>query len=325
MINRRRIQVVRPAPHRTVPPAAAPLPPQEALVALQRLVGLQGVKETVEELLALRRVAERRRLAGLRSEPMALHMVFRGNPGTGKTTVARHLGEIFRSAGLLSRGQLVEAERADLVGEYIGHTALRTREMITRAQGGVLFVDEAYALARGGGHDFGREAIDTLVKAIEDRRRDLVVVLAGYPAEMNTFLASNPGLVSRLPIILDFPDYGAEELLAIAEGQFADRDYALEPLARTRLAAAFARVLEEGLGRFGNARLARNVVEAAVRRQARRIDALRTARKVDLMRVSLPDLPDVHELAARCAQAPRCDFGPFGPLGPAPGGWAEPG
>jgi len=302
MARRPSIQVVR-AAQRREPSAEAlrRLEGEQAQAALRRLVGLEQVKRTVDELLALQRVRQRKAAAGLRTQPQSLHMLFRGNPGTGKTTVARHLGAILHGAGILGRGHLVEVERADLVGEYIGHTAQKTRAAIRRALGGVLFVDEAYALARGGERDFGREAIDTLVKSIEDRREELLVVLAGYPREMDHFIASNPGLASRLPILLDFPDYGIAELLRIAEDLVGQQDCRLDPAARARLEDLLRDAAESGHLLTGNARLVRNLVEATLRRQALRLDAQRSWRRDDLATVLAQDLPDLAQVARRTA------------------------
>ena len=152
-------------------------------------------------------------------------MVFSGNPGTGKTTVARIMSRLLKEMGILSKGHLVEVERADLVGEYIGHTAQKTREHVKRALGGILFIDEAYSLARGGEKDFGKEAIDTLVKSMEDHREEFVLILAGYSLEMERFLRSNPGLPSRFPIHLTFPDFTIEELMEIADRMLKKRQY----------------------------------------------------------------------------------------------------
>lgn len=279
---------------RVRPPAPTTIHVPQPCVATQRLqdlVGLQTVKEAVAEIVALGRINRRRQTAGLRVSAQALHMVFRGNPGTGKTTVARLLGEILHEQGVLSRGHLVEAERADLVGEYIGHTAHRTRALLQRALGGILFVDEAYSLARGGERDFGREAIDTLVKAIEDHHEDLLLILAGYTAEMNLFLQSNPGLVSRLPIVLDFPDYRECELLEIAEHILREREYALRPEARQRLVGAIYTLVESGASRAGNARLVRNLLEAAIRRQARRLARGSAQGRGELYHIEADDMP----------------------------------
>ncbi|HVB09914.1 MAG TPA: AAA family ATPase [Bacillota bacterium] len=258
------------------------------LSELDELVGLSRVKEVVRELQAFAEIQRRRGDHGLHTEPIVLHMVFRGNPGTGKTTVARILGRLFKVIGLLQKGHLVEVARADLVGEYIGHTAQKTREQIHRALGGVLFVDEAYALARGGEKDFGKEAIDTLVKEMEDHRENLLLVLAGYRAEMEWFLRANPGLRSRFPIHIDFPDYGVDELLRIAERMALGRQYQLGDEARERLRELLTLSSLQGQLGSGNARLIRNMVERAIRRQAVRLVRQATTRREDLM-LLLPD------------------------------------
>ncbi len=263
-----------------------------AMAELDGLIGLAPVKELVRELVAYVEIQRRRAAEQLSTEPMALHMIFKGNPGTGKTTVARLLGRMFHAMGVLPRGHLVECERADLVGEYIGHTAQRTREQIRKALGGVLFIDEAYALARGGEKDFGKEAIDTLVKAMEDYKDQLIVILAGYPAEMDYFLLANPGLRSRFPIHMHFPDYTPEELFRIAERMCQERQYRLAPAAALRL----RRLLEErgkAVPDGGNARFVRNVIERAVRRQAVRLVRRRRLTRDDLVTLEAADVAEV--------------------------------
>lgn len=267
----------------------------EAMAELDRLVGLGEVKRLVREVTALLRVRERRAEAGLRADGVVLHTVMRGNPGTGKTTVARVLGRIYRELGALPRGHLVEVERADLVGQFIGHTAEKCREVIKRALGGVLFVDEAYSLGRGGEKDFGREAIDCLVKAMEDHRHQLVVVLAGYPDEMAAFLSCNPGLSSRCPIVLEFGDYTVEQLLEIAGRICAERDYALAPPARGALGMVLG--LEALDPNFGNGRIVRNLVERAIRRQAVRLADRPRATRAELMELTVDDF-DLPEFVA---------------------------
>ena len=264
---------------------------EQVMAELHRLVGLQPVKQALEEVRAYVEVQKRRQTHGLACEPMVLHMVFKGNPGTGKTTVARLVGRMFKHLGVLSRGHTVEVERADLVGEYVGHTAQRTREQIRRAMGGVLFVDEAYSLARGGEKDFGREAIDTLVKAMEDHRHELVCIMAGYRDEMEFFLRMNPGLRSRVPFIVDFPDYTAAELLEIADHMLQARDYRLSPEARERLLAILWHHRLVELEHFGNARLLRNLLEAATRRQAVRLQRMPHATREELMLLREQDIP----------------------------------
>lgn len=242
---------------------------ESSLSELEALVGLAEVKKLVREIHAYVQVQRWRREMGLAADSLAMHMVFRGNPGTGKTTVARILGNIFREAGVLSKGHLLEVERADLVGEYIGHTAQKTRELLKKAMGGILFIDEAYALARGGSRDFGKEAIDTLVKAMEDHRDNLILVLAGYRDEMEWFLQQNPGLRSRFPVQLDFPDYTADELMAIGRQMLQQRQYTLNPAAETQL-YRFA-LQAAGDPALGNARGIRNLIEFSIRRQALRL------------------------------------------------------
>jgi len=277
----------RPAPTGRCP-VRSPGDAGPALSELDSLVGLASVKRLVREICAFVRIQARRRGEGLAAEPLVLHMVFKGNPGTGKTTVARILGRTFKELGVLERGHLVEVERADLVGEYIGHTAQRTREQIRQAMGGILFIDEAYSLARGGEKDFGKEAIDALVKSMEDHKENLVLILAGYTNEMDYFLCTNPGLRSRFPIHMDFPDFDAQELLAIADLMLRKRQYRLSAASRARL----KEILEERSAFDGsvngNARMVRNLIERAVRRQAMRLADRAVLTRDDLMLI-LPD------------------------------------
>lgn len=276
--------------------AVAPQPaPQsksltEAMKELDALVGLAHVKQLTREIAALVRVQSMRAAEGLQSQPIVLHMLFSGNPGTGKTTVARLLGEILRAMGVLPRGHLVEVERADLVGEYIGHTAQKTREQIRKALGGILFVDEAYSLARGGERDFGKESIDVLVKSLEDHKGQLAVVLAGYRREMAFFLDQNPGLRSRFPVHLDFPDYSLEDLVAIAERMLAQRQYRIDPRSRAALRRRLEAVAAEEPVESGNARTVRNLVERAIRRHALRVTSRSTPPdREGLMTISAQD------------------------------------
>ncbi|PZN08710.1 MAG: stage V sporulation protein K [Bacillota bacterium] len=257
---------------------------------LDALIGLRHVKEVVREIRAYVTVRARRQRTGLVNEPLTLHMVFTGNPGTGKTTVARILARLFKALGVLEKGHLVEVERADLVGEYIGHTAQKTRQVIQEAVGGILFIDEAYSLARGGEKDFGKEAIDTLVKQMEDLRQRLVVILAGYRQEMAWFLQANPGLRSRFPLHLTFPDYTVDELVAIAHQMAQQRDYRLDASAEQRLRQLLTRLPPGPGDRHGNARTVRNLIERAIRRQAVRLLDRPRATREELMRLAAVDL-----------------------------------
>jgi len=261
---------------------------QEVMDELDGLIGLRTVKQLMREVQAYVEVQRLRAKENLAADAVTLHMVFKGNPGTGKTTVARLVGRMLAAMGALPKGHLVECERADLVGEYIGHTAQRTREQVRKAMGGVLFIDEAYALARGGEKDFGKEAIDTLVKAMEDHKNEFVVILAGYRAEMDYFLMTNPGLRSRFPIHVDFPDYTAQELLEIARYFCAQREYRLSPAAERRLEQLLeTRRADDPYE--GNARFVRNLIERAIRRQALRLVRRPRVSREELMTLEASD------------------------------------
>ncbi len=242
---------------------------EELLSAIEGLVGLHEIKSYMEELSAFSTINEWRRHYRLRTDFPMHHMVFYGSPGTGKTTVARMLGKVLRGLGMLASGHVVEVERADLVGEYVGHTAQKTRLALNRARGGILFIDEAYALARGGDNDFGREAIDTLVKGMEEWHRELVVILAGYRREMRYFLSLNPGLSSRFPVQIEFPAFRESELVEIAVQMARDRDYRISADGLQALRTLLR--LEMRSDDFGNGRTVRNLLEKAMRKQAQRI------------------------------------------------------
>lgn len=262
----------------------------DAFNELYSLIGLDQVKKLIWEVSAFALVQRKRAEERIRAHPIVLHMVFKGNPGTGKTTVARILGRVFKELGFLTKGHLVEVERADLVGEYIGHTAQKTREQVKRSLGGILFIDEAYTLAQGGEKDFGREAIATLVKNLEDHRENLVVILAGYCDEMDEFIRSNPGLKSRFPIHVEFPDYTAEELFDIAVHIFEQREYILSNRARWKLRHNIVSHCRNRPQYDGNARYVRNLVEKIIRQQAVRLIAHSSVGRQALLTVEESDI-----------------------------------
>jgi hypothetical protein len=255
------------------PPAATDLPParpiEELLAELDDLVGLESVKADVRRLTSLLRIQQLRQERKLPTLETSHHLVFTGNPGTGKTTVARLLSQILRTLGLVSKGHLVETDRSHLVAGYVGQTATKTRAVLESALGGTLLIDEAYALARGSEQDFGREAIDTVVKYMEDHRDDLALIAAGYPTEMQEFIDANPGLKSRFTRIIDFPDYTTDELVEIFQRMSGDLRYHLDESGRAALVAAIE--AEPRTRGFGNARFVRNLFEEAVGRQADRL------------------------------------------------------
>ncbi|MFF9815460.1 right-handed parallel beta-helix repeat-containing protein [Streptomyces sp. NPDC014006] len=284
--------------------AAAPEPPaaehpaqpvrtsKDVLGELDALVGLESVKREVRALTDMIEVGRRRREAGLKAASVKRHLVFTGSPGTGKTTVARLYGEILASLGVLDKGHLVEVSRVDLVGEHIGSTAIRTQEAFERARGGVLFIDEAYALSpEDGGRDFGKEAIDTLVKLMEDHRDAVVVIVAGYTAEMERFLSVNPGVASRFSRTITFSDYGSDELLRIVEQQAEEHEYRLAPGTAEALLKYFT-AIPKGAA-FGNGRTARQTFEAMVERHAGRVAHLAEPDTDDLTLLYPEDLPDL--------------------------------
>ncbi|MGI6029708.1 MAG: AAA family ATPase [Candidatus Heteroscillospira sp.] len=266
----------------------------ELLEELDELVGLEGVKREVKSLVNLVRVRGLRREAGLPVPDMSLHLVFTGNPGTGKTTVARLLGAIYAAVGALPKGQLVEVDRSGLVAGYVGQTALKTQEVIQSAMGGVLFIDEAYALASGGENDFGQEAIDTILKAMEDHRDELVVIAAGYPEPMGRFISSNPGLESRFNKYIDFPDYNGEELLAIFRMRCEKGGYAMDKEAEEYAKGYFAAMYESRTENFGNGRDVRNYFEDCIARQANRLAGAEAPGRDELMALTAADMEESH-------------------------------
>ena len=267
----------------------------ELMEQLEDLVGLEEVKKDVKNLMNLVKVRKLRQENDLPVPPMSLHMVFMGNPGTGKTTVARLVSGLYAAIGVLSKGQLVEVDRSGLVAGYVGQTALKTQEVIKSALGGVLFIDEAYSLSSGGENDFGREAIETILKAMEDHRDDLIVIVAGYTGPMENFLSSNPGLESRFNKYFFFPDYNGEQLMAIFRKQCEKNGYRMSEEAEKAAVALFTQLYEERSENFGNGRDVRNCFEDMIVRQSNRVAAMEAPTKEDLMAVLPEDLQDPEE------------------------------
>ena len=266
-------------------PAEEELPPPEKMedlmAELDSYIGLGAVKEEVHNLINMMQVYKLRREHDLPTTDMSLHMVFTGNPGTGKTMMARMMARIYRSLGILSKGQLVEVDRSGLVAGYVGQTALKTQKVIEKAMGGVLFVDEAYALNGKSENDFGQEAIDTLLKAMEDHRDDLVVIVAGYTDLMDKFIHSNPGLESRFNRFLLFEDYSQDELMAIFKMR-CGKGYTLSPEAEPLVRDYIAEESADGDG-FGNARGVRNIFEHILVAQNNRLAKMESVTREDLM------------------------------------------
>ena len=285
----------QPDPSGTADPGVAPepLPPardlDDLLDELDALVGLDEVKREVRLVANLLRVEQIRRERNLPVVDQSRHLIFTGNPGTGKTTVARLLAQIYRTLGVVDRGHLVETDRAGLVAGFVGQTAKRVVDAFDRADQGVLLIDEAYSLARGGENDFGREAVDTMVKLVEDRRDRVVVVLAGYPDEMAALVDTNPGMESRFPKTIHFPDYSDDELLAIVASLGEKGSYHLDEAARAAVRTWLA-AQPRDLG-FGNGRLARNLFEHAVANQASRLVDIADVTDEQLTTLTAADIP----------------------------------
>ena len=280
-----------------LPVPSKPRPLEEVQADLDRLVGLHSVKEQVRTQVAFLQLQARRKEHGLAEVASSHHLVFLGNPGTGKTTVARVLAEMYQSVGLLKKGHLVEVDRAGLVGQYVGHTATRTNKAVKKALDGMLFIDEAYALSPEGmgRNDFGPEAIETLLKRMEDHRDRLVVIVAGYPKLMERFLQSNPGLRSRFSREIEFPDYTAEELIEIFLNMVDDADYRLDGDGKVTLGRIF--LVSAQTAGFGNGRYARTLFEQAINRQALRLSQDREIDVLDRDTVTTISSSDLAEAA----------------------------
>lgn len=291
-----------------VEPEPEPKSVDELLAELDALVGLTDVKAEIHRQAALLRVEGLRKEAGLKATTITRHLIFNGNPGTGKTTVARLVAGIYRALGLLSKGQLVEVDRSELVAGFLGQTAMKTAEVVESAAGGVLFIDEAYSLS---GDQYGTEAIDTLVKEMEDRRGDLVVIVAGYPLPMAVFIGQNPGLESRFRTMIDFGDYADDELAAIFALMAAGAEYDVDPDLLDRLERLLAQV-ERG-PTFGNARYVRNLLEAAIGRHAWRLREIESPTLEELRRLQADDLDAPRDVEA--AEATEPGGGPDEPVG----------
>ncbi len=245
---------------------------EDLIQELNNMIGLEGVKNNVQEMLELLKVRKERERRGMENSDMSLHMVFRGNPGTGKTTVARLLAQIYKKMGILAKGQLIEADRSKLVGAYIGQSERNTQEIIAQAMGGILFIDEAYALADGqGSNDYGREVISVLLKAMEDNSDKLIVIVAGYTDKMDKFLSSNPGLKSRFNTFIDFEDYSPEEMLSIFNYTCRKAGFIPTPTCTAAVREKIKVYCENKTERFANGRDVRNLYEKTVRNQHKRI------------------------------------------------------
>jgi SpoVK/Ycf46/Vps4 family AAA+-type ATPase len=281
---------------------------EELFEELNELVGLERVKSDVRQLVNFLKVQQMREERGMATLPVSRHLVFSGNPGTGKTTIARLMAQFYRTLTILSKGHLTETDRAGLVAGYVGQTALKVKEVVGRALGGVLFIDEAYALNPGGsGNDFGQEAVETLLKMMEDHRHDFIVVVAGYTEKMDDFLSSNPGLRSRFSKFIHFDDYTDKQLVEIFKSFCKKSEFKLSETAEEELAKIF-HILYQGRDEaFGNARLARNIFETSISKQANRIVSLPNINEEVLSTLEKEDIPNTEDLRALGVIGPAAD------------------
>lgn len=284
-------------------------PETDPMEDLNELIGLTGIKHDVRELYDFTKIQKLRKDAGMKTVPVSMHLVFTGNPGTGKTTVARILARLYKQIGVLSTGQLVECDRSGLVAGYVGQTAVKTQKKIEEAMGGVLFIDEAYSLARSAdqGTDFGQEAIDTILKAMEDHRDEFVVIVAGYTKPMETFIHSNPGLQSRFNKFIEFPDYTVDELLAIFDLNCRKYEYVPDPEAREQVKTLLMLRKAQMPENFANAREVRNLFETIITNQARRIAVLEHPTKEEMQQITLEDLRDEEDSSGKSRESEKAD------------------
>ena len=282
-------------------------PETDPMEDLNELIGLTGIKHDVRELYDFTKIQKLRKDAGMKTVPVSMHLVFTGNPGTGKTTVARILARLYKQIGVLSTGQLVECDRSGLVAGYVGQTAVKTQKKIEEAMGGVLFIDEAYSLARSAdqGTDFGQEAIDTILKAMEDHRDEFVVIVAGYTKPMETFIHSNPGLQSRFNKFIEFPDYTVDELLAIFDLNCRKYEYVPDPEAREQVKTLLMLRKAQMPENFANAREVRNLFETIITNQARRIAVLEHPTKEEMQKITLEDLRDEGDSSGKSKESEK--------------------
>ena len=269
-------------------------PEKSAMEELDELIGLGTIKEDVKELVALVKMQKMREAKGMKTVPVSLHLVFSGNPGTGKTTVARILARLYKEIGVLSKGQLVEVDRSGLVAGFVGQTAIKTQDKIKEAMGGILFIDEAYTLNKEGGQgDFGQEAIDTILKAMEDNRKDLVVIVAGYTDLMKKFVESNPGLKSRFNKYMEFPDYTADELIQIWEMNCRKYNYTFSLEAKEMIEDIIKKREASKGENFANARDIRNMFETIITNHATRVSEMEDPSDNDLTTIMTLDIKDI--------------------------------